>query len=100
MKKHWLFVLLLLLGTGSLWATEPDDEAPTEETNNVVERRVEEITMQEAVFRKIRAESVKSPDKDTSQLSQEADENDTDVIEGVEPIDYDAAVNKIFDSLY
>ena len=100
MRKEWLFLLLLLLGAGGAWATEPDNDTAPDEKKAVVERRVREITLQEAVFRKIRAESKKSPDQDLSQLLKESDENDTTEIDDTKPRDYDAEVNKIFESLY
>jgi hypothetical protein len=97
MKKIPVFIAFFLSLSGAAWAVDAD--APVDE-KVVTERIVHEITMQEAVFKKIAAESQKTPEQDLSQLLKESNDKETPDVDDAAPRDYDADVKKLFDDLY
>lgn len=97
MGRITLFLLAGLLLIGPVCAEEKESTA-VEKTP--LQRRVHEITLNQAVLQKIRAESRKAPVADLSQILKESDEQQTPQMDDTHRRDYDADVKKLFDSLY
>jgi hypothetical protein len=90
-----IFIGFLLIGPAR---AEEREISPVEKTP--LQRRVHEISLNQAVLQRIRAENRKAPVSDLSQLLKESDEKETPQIDDSHPRDYDADVKKLFDSLY
>lgn len=88
---------IMLLGIAFIGPVSAEDETAEQITPEEIKvRRVEEVTMHNAVLIKIRAEHKKAPVADLSQLLKESDAKESDDTHR----DYDTEVKKIFETLY